>query len=684
MAISTIVLPQIIATVILAAVFLSSLRYKDVPEAKYFRVAIAIGMIWAAFYGLELNAGPLSDKVLFAKIRFLFLPFITLAYFLMSASHAGKVRWLSKENIMLLTVMPLFTVITMLTSDATHLFRYDFGVRDVGDFTVLTFNNGPWYWIYAFYNYLIATATFIVLLSTAKGTRSIYSKQAAILIIGTFVPTASDLAFNLGFTPIQGYSIASCSMMATGVLFFWALFSYHILDIKPVARSEVVDKMSDLYLVVDARDRLVDYNIASATKLGLSGARGVGSELKTILSAGSRFYDKLANHSDFVQELEAMGKVGDPIFEATVVDLSQSGLPGNRLILLRDITQRKDAENELRLSEERYRELLDSSPFPITIARRDDGRLLFINRRAERQFKISKEEALRTKIQDYYENPSLRSAVIRSIDENGHLEDFELMMRDVGGGTFWASTSAILVEYQGVTAVFAEYNDISELKRLSASIQSVNMKLNLLSTITRHDVRNDLMVINGHIHLADSESDPTKINGHLAKIKTASARMEALIDFAKTYQNLGSEPPGWYRVDDMFEGALKQLKLVNVTTSASVGDLKIFCDRLVERVFYNLIDNSLRHGGHVSHLGIEFHVSEAEATLVYFDDGVGIEDNDKARVFERGFGKNTGLGMYLTREILAITGMVITEKGRAGQGVRFEIKIPRNMYKARI
>ncbi len=684
MAVSTILLPQIIATMMLAAVFIFSLRFRDVPEARFFRAAIAIGMIWALLYGLELNAGLLSDKVLFERIRFIFLPFIMLTYLLMSASYAGKALWLTKRNILLLSMVPTLTVLVMLTSDYTHLFRYDFGLRDVGDFSVLTFSSGPWYWIYVVYSYLLSIATIAILIGSTKGARAIYSKQAAILILGTLIPTAIDLLFNLGITPIQGYSFASSSMIVTGMLFFWALFSYRIMDLRPVARSEVVDNLSDLYLVVDEKDRLVDYNKASAVKLGLSGTRSVGSELSAIMPAGPAFYDKLGGQSDFVEELEGIVESDGLIYEATVIGLSRAGPVGNKLILLRDITERKKAENELRLSEERYRELLDSSPFPITIARKDDGRLLFVNRRAEHHFKVGKEAALKTCIQDYYEDPGLRRSVLRSIDENGHMDDFELMMRDAEGGTFWASTSAILVDYHGANAVFAEYNDISEMKRLSASVQSVNMKLNLLSTITRHDIRNDLMVINGHTQLAESEDDPSKLKGHLAKIKVASARIDSLIEFAKTYESLGNEPPGWYRVGDMFEEAVNQLKLVDVKATASVEGLKIFSDRLVGRVFYNLVDNSLRHGGHVSRLGLEFQESDLGATLVYFDDGVGIADSDKARIFERGFGKNTGLGMYLTREILAITGMSITEKGKEGQGVRFEIRIPKNMYRARI
>ena len=683
MAISTFLLPQVIATIILAVVLLFSLKFKDVPEAKYFQAAILIGMSWAILYGLELNAVLLSDKVFFAKVRFLFLPFISLTYLLMAASHAGKTFWLSRKNILVLSIIPVLTVLVMLTSDYTHLFRYDFDVRDVGDFSVLTFTNGPWYWVHVSYQYLLSMLSVALLIGTMKSPRSIYSKQASILIFGTLVPTVIDLLFNLGITPVQGYNFASSTMAITGLFFFWALFSYHVLDIKPVARSEMVDRMSDLYLVVDAKGRLVDFNITAARKLGLEGGKGIGLEVRSILPAKAEFFEKLTGPADFTEELKGIVEGDMTIYEASVSVLSKPGSSGSKLLILRDITLRKKAEDELRLSEERYRELIDSSPFPITIARKDDGRLLFINQRAERHFKISKEEALSTNIQDYYEDPVRRTDVLREISEKGHLDDFEIIMKDMEGGTFWASTSAILVDYQGARAVFAEYNDISELKRLGAAIQSVNMKLKLLSTITRHDIRNDLMVIHGHIQLSQAETDISRLKGHLAKIKVAADRVDTMIEFTKTYQDLGNEPPGWYRVADMFNDAVNKLQATNITTMVSVGELKIFSDRLVERAFYNLLDNSVRHGGQVTQVKLEFHEDSSGGVLVYSDDGVGIEDSDRPRLFERGFGKNTGLGLFLTREILAITSISITERGKEGQGVRFEIRIPHNVYRAR-
>ncbi len=99
------------------------------------------------------------------------------------------------------------------------------------------------------------------------------------------------------------------------------------------------------------------------------------------------------------------------------------------------------------------------------------------------------------------------------------------------------------------------------------------------------------------------------------------------------------------------------------------------------RVFYNLIDNSLRHGGLVTGITIGGHVSGEELLITFEDDGIGIPDNEKDKIFDKAYGRNTGLGLVLTREILALTGITIIETGISGHGVRFEIHIPRAVYR---
>ena len=102
---------------------------------------------------------------------------------------------------------------------------------------------------------------------------------------------------------------------------------------------------------------------------------------------------------------------------------------------------------------------------------------------------------------------------------------------------------------------------------------------------------------------------------------------------------------------------------------------------LVEKVFYNLVDNSIRYGGSVSAIRFFLLVSDEGLTLVCEDDGVGIPDDQKQAIFERGVGRNTGMGLFLSREILGITGITIVENGVYGSGARFEIFTPRGAYR---
>jgi signal transduction histidine kinase len=111
-------------------------------------------------------------------------------------------------------------------------------------------------------------------------------------------------------------------------------------------------------------------------------------------------------------------------------------------------------------------------------------------------------------------------------------------------------------------------------------------------------------------------------------------------------------------------------------------DLEIYADPLFGKVFYNLIDNALKYGGgKMTAIRIISRETNTGLILVFEDDGAGIAGEDKKHLFERGYGKNTGLGLFLSREILSITGITIRETGDPGNGGRFEMAVPKGGYR---
>jgi len=102
---------------------------------------------------------------------------------------------------------------------------------------------------------------------------------------------------------------------------------------------------------------------------------------------------------------------------------------------------------------------------------------------------------------------------------------------------------------------------------------------------------------------------------------------------------------------------------------------------MLDRVFSNLIENAARHGKSVSQVVITYQIRDDGLLIYVEDDGVGIPDPEKERIFEYSADGGGGLGLFFVREILSITGMTIAETGTPGEGARFEIHIPPGGYR---
>jgi signal transduction histidine kinase len=214
------------------------------------------------------------------------------------------------------------------------------------------------------------------------------------------------------------------------------------------------------------------------------------------------------------------------------------------------------------------------------------------------------------------------------------------------------------------------------------AFRQANKKLNLLSSITRHDINNQLTVQMGYLEiLEDTSLDPTT-NEYFQKVNTATKRIAAMIQFTKEYEQIGVNAPVWQECRTLVDTAAKQAPLgkVMVKNDLPTG-AEVFADPLVVKVCYNLMDNAVRYGGKITTIRFSVQESGDEHLIVCEDDGDGIVVAEKEKIFERGFGKNTGLGLALSLEILSITGITITETGEPGKGARFEIAVPNGAWR---
>ena len=249
------------------------------------------------------------------------------------------------------------------------------------------------------------------------------------------------------------------------------------------------------------------------------------------------------------------------------------------------------------------------------------------------------------------------------------------------GGVLDVALSVVL--FPGTKQSIASFMDITGWRQAEEAVRQANKKLNLLSGITRHDIRNQLLALSTYIYLSEeSLDDKVQLLNYIAKEKAIAEAISRQISFTKDYEEMGVKAPAWQNVSAIVTRMATQIPVGTVRVENGDPTLEVYADPLLEKVFYNLIDNALRYGGdRMTRIRVTGHEEPEGMVIVVEDDGAGIVVTDKSQLFNKGFGRHTGLGLYLSREILSITDITITENGEPGKGAHFAITVPTGAYR---
>ena len=246
----------------------------------------------------------------------------------------------------------------------------------------------------------------------------------------------------------------------------------------------------------------------------------------------------------------------------------------------------------------------------------------------------------------------------------------------------------IPVEVAGIKILIGEsvsvmtiFRDITqEFERKKSLLQAQN-KLKILASITRHDIKNELSAVMAILEVVSLGDIPEREAGLLKRALNPCTNILEQLQTTFEYQTIGIQEPGWFSLRSLCNSAARHHQIDSDVYSFIGEDTHVFADPLIVKVFENLIDNSIRHGKTIHKICFNVERVLDELQVVYEDDGVGIAEADKNRIFEEGFGKNTGLGLFLIKEILAMTRITIQECGELGKGVRFEMFIPHGKWR---
>jgi PAS domain S-box-containing protein len=368
------------------------------------------------------------------------------------------------------------------------------------------------------------------------------------------------------------------------------------------------------------------------------------------------------------------------------------------LVIIHDISERKRTEDsirnlllEVRLEKDRLASLINSISDEIWFA--DTSKTFTLaNPQALMEFRLDSGETdiekLAADLEVYRRDGSprpveetpplcaLQGEVVKNREEIVRIpRSGELRYRQVSSNPVRDASGDII----GSVSVV---RDITERVHIEEALAAANRKLTLLSGITRHDINNQLLTLNGFVGLLHKQVPDPALEDFFIRISKVSDRISAMIRFTKEYEDIGVHAPAWQETRSLVETAAKQAMPGKVMVKNNLpAGAEVFADPLIEKVFYNLVDNAVRYGGKITTIRFSAEVHDGNQTVVCEDDGYGIPVEEKEQIFERGFGKNTGLGLTLSREILEITDITIRETGVPGKGARFEISVPEGAWR---
>ncbi len=231
--------------------------------------------------------------------------------------------------------------------------------------------------------------------------------------------------------------------------------------------------------------------------------------------------------------------------------------------------------------------------------------------------------------------------------------------------------------------------DVTERKKAEEKVNQmvdqlvlVNEKLGVVGSLTRHDVRNKLSVVNGCAYLLKKKhSDLVDVVDGLTTMERAVAESVKIFEFAKMYEQLGIEDLVYIDVEIKLKEAVSLFSgsLPNIINECN--GLKILADSFLRQMFYNFIDNTRKYGQKATTIRVHFENTDGQdcLKLVYEDNGVGVLSKNKQFLFKEGYstGGSTGFGLFLIKKMMDIYGWEIEENSTPGNGAKFTLTIPK-------
>ena len=351
---------------------------KQVPGAKWFALMLAAVGLWSLTYAIELMATAPAIKLLLIKIEYIGIVSLAPLWLMFSLTFTHKDNWGSGRYRYVIWIVPIISYLLVISNDYHHLHYLDVSYAIDTPGYQLDITHGPAFYLFTAYSYILLLVGTIALIWAIINFPQVYRKQSAAIIIGALIPWIVNIFYILKLT--SGYDPTPFAFSITTIIYFWALFRLDLLNVIPIARSMVIESMRDGMFILDSNDLLVDINPAAARIFGLEEPdKAIGQTAGELLIDFPELVQKYSRVFQARGEVKLSSEFVDGHFELEIDPItSPEGTTAGRIIVLRNITNRKVTEEALKQSERLYHTLIET--LPVAIFRKNrESRYIFVN-----------------------------------------------------------------------------------------------------------------------------------------------------------------------------------------------------------------------------------------------------------------------------------------------------------------
>lgn len=444
------------------------------PGVNFFALLSLAAAIYSLGYAFEISTTSLQEVLFWLRLQYLGISFIPAFLILFAIHYSGRSRWLSPPVMAAIYLIPVITLVLFYTNGSHQLIYQSVRMNTEGPFPVIYFEAGPWYWVHNFYmGFAVIFSNFLFLMMWLRSGQ-MYRRQVAVIMAGSLVPWGS---FFINLVRQNNWSLDAVPFAFTfsGILFFWGLFRYQLFTLAPVARTTLFEKMTDGVLVIDWNNKIADSNGPARKYLGITN-EAVGKSAENVLQLWPEILEKELTQK---KQIELKRSINGILFwfELEFLPLSDHrGTTIGKMVVIREITERKKTEKDLQASEERYRVLVENANEAIVV--NQDLRHKFVNPMALKLFECSEDKLTSVSFLEFVhpeDREMVKERYTKRIKGEIPREKYTLRIVTCSGVTKWVEVSAVLIEWKDKPATLSMISDITDRKKYEEQLTYLSL-----------------------------------------------------------------------------------------------------------------------------------------------------------------------------------------------------------------